>query len=138
MSKDFIDCPAYQRGLAITGIIFGRIGIDTIDNHSIGLLVVEHGADIVLGEFRIEFSSAGTETPGVPCPESNKVAYCMARNDAFVKQPATMGTPVGDQCGNGFYGDTVILRFHIGAQYLGQIAFPTFGIGLQGFLRVVE
>ena len=138
MRKDFIYSPAYQRRFAVACIVFGWIGVDTVDNHAVRLLIIEHGAYIILCQFRIEFGSSGTETPAVPCPEAYKVANCMAWNDSLVQQATTVGAPVGDKSGYGFYGDAVIFGFHVGTQYLRQVSLPTFGIGLQCFFGIVE
>ena len=62
----------------------------------------------------------------------------MARNDTLVQQTAAMGTPVGDKSGYGFHGDAVVFGFHVGTQYLRQVSFPTFGIGLQCFFGIVK
>ena len=92
--------------------------------------------DVVFGKFRIEFCQGGREAPGVPGPESYEVVCCMTRNNSFVEQSATVGTPVADKCNNCFHGDTVILRFHIFAQNLGEITFPAFFVGFEPFLRI--
>ena len=113
-----------------------EIIVDAVYNHAVRLLVVKHGADVVFGKFRIEFCQGGRETPGVPGPESYEVVCCMTRNNSFVEQSATVGTPVADKCNNCFHGDTVILRFHIFAQNLGEITFPAFFVGFEPFLRI--
>ena len=70
--KYFIDSPAYQRRFAVTGIVLGGVSVDTVDNHAVRLLVVEHGSDVVLGQFGVEFSGSGTEAPAIPCPKPTK------------------------------------------------------------------
>ncbi len=138
MREDFVYRPAYQRRFAVAGIVFRRVGVDAVDNHAVRLLIIEHGADVVLCQFRVEFSGSGTETPTVPCPETYKVAYGVARDNTFVKQSAAMRAPVGNKGGDGFHGDTVVFGLHVLAQYLGQITLPAFGIGLQCFSGIVE
>ena len=138
MGKYFIDSPAYQGRLAVTGIVLGGVGVDTVDNHAVRLLVVEHGSDVVLGQFGVEFGGSGTEAPAIPCPKADEIAYGMARDDTFVKQSTAVCPPIGDERGDGFHGDTVIFGLHILAQYLGEVTFPTFGVGLQGGGGIVE
>ena len=136
MGEYFVYSPGYERRFAVACIVFGRIGVDAVYNHAVRLLVVKHGADVVFGKFRIEFCQGGRETPGVPSPESYEVVCGMTRNNSFVEQSATVGTPVADKCNNCFHGDTVILRFHIFAQNLGEITFPAFFVGFEPFLRI--
>ena len=62
----------------------------------------------------------------------------MAWDNTLVQQTATVGAPVGDKSGYGFHGDAVVFGFHVGTQYLRQVSFPTFGIGLQCFLGIIE
>ena len=138
MGEYFIDSPAYQGRLAVTGIVLGGIGVDTVDNHAVRLLVVEHGSDVVLGQFGVEFGGSGTEAPAIPCPKADEIAYGMARDDAFVKQSTAVCPPIGDERGDGFHGDAVIFGLHVLAQYLGEVTFPTFGIGLQGGGGIIE
>ena len=54
MSEYLVYCPAYQRRFAVAGIIIGRIGIDAVDDHTVGQLIVEHSPDIVFCQFGSE------------------------------------------------------------------------------------
>ncbi len=42
-------------GLLSRALFSAGIGVDAVYNHAVRLLVVEHGADVVFGKFRIEF-----------------------------------------------------------------------------------
>src|SRR3712207_4116506 len=85
MSEYLIYGPAYERGLAVAIVVFRRIGIDTVDNHAVRLLVIEHGADVVFSQLGMELCGSGTETPTVPSPETYKIAYRMAGDNTFVQ-----------------------------------------------------
>lgn len=71
-------------------------------------------------------------------PKADEIAYGMAQDDTFVKQSTAVCPPIGDERGDGFHGDTVIFGLHVLAQYLSEVTFPTFGIGLQGGGGIVE
>lgn len=73
----------HTRGLAVAIVVFRRIGIDTVDNHAVRLLVIEHGADVVFIALGMELCGSGTETPTVPSPETYKIAYRMAGDNTF-------------------------------------------------------
>ena len=66
MGKYFIDSPAYQGRLAVTGIVLGGVGVDSVDYLAVWLLVVEDVSDVVLGLFGVEFGGSGTEAPAIP------------------------------------------------------------------------
>ena len=77
MTKHFHHSPGCQRRFAIAIIIFTFIAIDTIGYHSVLILIIEHGTNLILCQFRLKMYGCNGLFPGIPSPKADKISNGM-------------------------------------------------------------
>ena len=122
--KHSVYSPTGQRRLAVAGIVFARIDIDAVYHHTVGLLIIEHHAYVILGQFGEKRCHGSRKTPAVPRPTAHEIAHSMTGHNAVVEQSAAQAAPVGNKRGDGFHGHAVVVGRHVWVQHLVEIAVP--------------